>query len=446
MKPSLTFLLLLFFFSSYAQSSEPNSFEEVTTQQSTLLTPDFLDYRRVARTKFRNYSQTTMDSIAYFYPNDTSKFYTSSKYYALEDGIYNNVRIDSAFFDGDEWILVKQYDWNEDLSIFEYDRRSHKFVEGDSTRFLTEKYLFDSDEWVNSRLTIQIKFPSGVVKKKAYYAWNTDWEDWELSFSVKYNELGKQLEFKSKYSWDVDAWDSLGYPISKLTKYFIGSDYVNSDSTSYQWLNDTFQLGLDYKWDADLNEWGYTGKIELNYDSEGLLNKELRLDSVGINQYQNRYNRILSYDEKDREVSAISQNWDGSFWVFSVKRTADYDMQDHLVLWNSSSWVVDSSAWELKSENRYYYEAFENGLVRIQDLEKVLTKVYPNPTSAFITFEVESVRSNFDVTIYSTLGRKMLSQKSAKEANIDVSQLPSGQYFYILEGKDFGATGVFVKE
>jgi len=123
------------------------------------------------------------------------------------------------------------------------------------------------------------------------------------------------------------------------------------------------------------------------------------------------------------------------------------DLAEQIVNWiKDYYWDNDLNALRLKSEDRYYYEEYENGLVRIQELAQAKVMVFPNPTSTFISFEVESNVADFDVRIYSSFGRLLLAQKGNNGANIDIRNLPAGQYFYILEGKDFGATGVFVTE
>ncbi len=63
-------------------------------------------------------------------------------------------------------------------------------------------------------------------------------------------------------------------------------------------------------------------------------------------------------------------------------------------------------------------------------------KLHPNPTHSRLSFALPPVagHQSYEVKIYSTIGR-LLTQRTIREPELEVSELPSGAYFLVLEGE-----------
>ncbi len=63
-------------------------------------------------------------------------------------------------------------------------------------------------------------------------------------------------------------------------------------------------------------------------------------------------------------------------------------------------------------------------------------KLHPNPTHSRLSFALPPAagHQSYEVKIYSTIGR-LLTQRTIREPELEVSELPSGAYFLVLEGE-----------
>ncbi len=64
-------------------------------------------------------------------------------------------------------------------------------------------------------------------------------------------------------------------------------------------------------------------------------------------------------------------------------------------------------------------------------------KLHPNPTHSRLSFALPPAvgHQSYEVKIYSTIGR-LLVQRSIREPELEVSELPSGAYFLVLQGEE----------
>lgn len=75
--------------------------------------------------------------------------------------------------------------------------------------------------------------------------------------------------------------------------------------------------------------------------------------------------------------------------------------------------------------------------------DDLVVKLYPNPATSYITFELQKVNEKgLSLRVYSFLGKKMYeSQASLQKLTIDLSEFNRGLYMYHL----VDATGKVVK-
>ncbi len=133
----------------------------------------------------------------------------------------------------------------------------------------------------------------------------------------------------------------------------------------------------------------------------------------------------------------------GTEWVLSGY--SDFTYTDFGGLDHTTRYTINTETqeFELKSKKQYYYEEYENGLVGISNLPEIDVNIFPNPTADVIQFDVAD-QVSFNISIYTTSGKRVLSKEIFNRQRVDVSTLQAGMYFYILKGKNFAATGKFI--
>jgi hypothetical protein len=98
----------------------------------------------------------------------------------------------------------------------------------------------------------------------------------------------------------------------------------------------------------------------------------------------------------------------------------------------------------LKIDSTGYYDPITRTEEEFEQLNKQIL-VYPNPVISEVNF-VLGLYSNLQLSIYNSTGERKIFQSLPSSQTIDVSELPSGIYVYLLTGKNgFKETGKIIK-
>ena len=455
MKTHLTIFLLIMASGVFAQQNPINldeTFRNEKTDLGTAATPTFIDQRITAKTNL-NISTNSYDSVAYHYATDTSKWSSVNAYYQLNNGSIEIASVDSVEINSANQIVSRSnYTWN--VLTSEFDLNTHTVVTHATNidTFLTQKYNVPNNTWTNKNEFILAHHPNGNTKVARFSKWDTNLGQWKLSYEFKFKESGALLERTSFWSdglgfktiFEIDSLDRL---ISK-TRYSydtIAQNFVYLSKSQYSWLNDTVQIGQQFSWDNTLNVWELQKKEVLTYDENGHLAKHITLDSTAsgyVNELKNEY----LYNSQNKLIQSIKFSWqsDSQTWKPIVKWKYVFDLNNNRIHYFRFNWSSADLEWVLMSRRNRYYEDYENGLVGIHNTPLVQAKVYPNPCSDRICFDIGQTTKKFDVKIYSTVGKLLIKKKVSDNQPISISHLPQGTYYYIIKGKDFGANGQFV--
>ena len=102
---------------------------------------------------------------------------------------------------------------------------------------------------------------------------------------------------------------------------------------------------------------------------------------------------------------------------------------------NAVSFVVNGKAYvgtgkTYSGKNREMYEYSPPQFLAIEETKTTEIKLYPNPTTDYITIELSNVSSASEVVIYNSFGQIILHQRNLNDSSttLDVTHLPAGIY------------------
>ena len=108
-------------------------------------------------------------------------------------------------------------------------------------------------------------------------------------------------------------------------------------------------------------------------------------------------------------------------------------------------WIVyyfSNNTWVEHMERTYY---FSENAVDVSDLMEAGIKVFPNPATDFIAFDMDNSSATATIEMFDLQGRKVLYQV-VNDKNISVSHLAKGLYMYKIQNNDRVYNGKIVVE
>ena len=174
-----------------------------------------------------------------------------------------------------------------------------------------------------------------------HYIYDSEQNDWVMTFKFNYtynaeNKVDVQLEYHPKDNSQIRT--TYEYANGKRVAYeyakYNGSEFVNTTRYSTVYEGDNPKTNLTQKWDATTNSW-------INYRKD-------------VNTYEN-----------DLEISFITYDWNGEYWVKTAKGDIEYyegtDKEKYYTYyqWNSSTNTFDPYSKD-------YYDYDENGRRNLQ--------------------------------------------------------------------------------
>ncbi|MCZ4317750.1 T9SS type A sorting domain-containing protein [Aequorivita viscosa] len=89
---------------------------------------------------------------------------------------------------------------------------------------------------------------------------------------------------------------------------------------------------------------------------------------------------------------------------------------------------------------------YDNIILGTDEFQNIDFLLYPNPAKEQITIALNDVSSNYEVTIFNVLGKKVYASEIQKDGQIDVSGLASGTYLVKLNSDNKSSVVRFVKQ
>ena len=316
----------------------------------------------------------------------------------------------------------------------------------DSTNGWSEMYKDSSVYNTNGQLLRYIEFEKDVFtntlalsykseyeyntndKTKTKYSWNADSKSWMLRYKTvdTYDTTGKTiLAFTSL--WNINSWTD-----EKKTVYEYDTNANKTVETFYIWWSD---------------KWLNSSKTIYNYDVQGNALGETNFSWNSITQtwiesYKNEY--LL--DNNFNISTEISYSWNTSteLWEQSSKAECFYDLNTLVSdvfsngilnvfgkhkLTSAKLYSYDGTNWVFDGLASTYFSThdFQSGTKTV--VEDAI-KVYPNPASDVITFNVDKSIGQFTIQLIDLQGKIVLNKTSNNNNALSIDKLSKGLYLY----------------
>jgi hypothetical protein len=204
----------------------------------------------------------------------------------------------------------------------------------------------------------------------------------------------------------IQIWNGGWVDSVKLSYTYNASDIVAA--TESLWLNNT---------------WTNSGINNFTYDVNHNRLSDVRLNwDAGQGAYVNAYRTLYTFNSNNQPTKVITSTWDagGSSWQFT---TDDYQL-------------------------RYYYEAYSPTDVHEVEASKLDMAIYPIPAQNEVNVDMKwETAQPYTISIFDVQGKLwknfMEPATTTAHKNIGVNDLPSGNYFIKISGKEGQRTQKF---
>lgn len=356
----------------------------------------------------------------------------------------------SESFEGEQWN-------NEDNSQFMYD------LNGFNT--LQTNQLW-AGEWVDYDKSEQSYDPNGNLLVSTYYDWDDDNNTWVPSNedSYTYNENG-QLAVYIVAVWDANAWEEyikseFEYDGNgKLTEEIIygwnaiEEEWIESWKGTYGYDgNGNMVLETSYSWNV---EWMPLWKTDLTYDADKNVILEVNSSwKEANNDWEFSWKDEYTYDENGNMVALVDYEWEGDWnlsWKSEISYNNSYSIDELIMPWwwfeddyityrhmpitgTGYDYNAGSNDWDMSTRSTLSYAELD--VTGINNPEGSSIKVYPNPATDYISFDLENGANETTVELYDLQGRLVLRQTVSAKTKIKVGHLNRGQYVYKIQHND----------
>ena len=113
--------------------------------------------------------------------------------------------------------------------------------------------------------------------------------------------------------------------------------------------------------------------------------------------------------------------------------------------------IMSSGSLDLNVGSRLWVDDLSletiTGIINLSE-ETSSVKVYPNPASDFVKFEIENEAQNLELSIFDNAGRQIKQVTfNGKSTEVNLSNFPAGVYSYRISDSDnLMDTGSFIKK
>lgn len=342
---------------------------------------------------------------------------------------------------------------------------------GNLTMQVSSNWKESASAWV---LNLKGEFTfdeNGFKVLDIYNKWNDTISQWIPLSKYEYTfDANGNMTLHSWYDWDVNTsrWvadRNLEYSYDASGNVTLEATFLWEKSTS-QWVplikkeytyNPNGQMTLEIwsNWTQSTGEWVFTNKYDNTYDANG--NRTLRLWS----RWEGHFNewggaiqkREYTYDLNGNPALQFIYYWTYSNrqWEGANKDEYAYDFTyglSELIMPPLKKFIPDNSeciknmptdyiiysynsgTWVKDKKGTYYYSEIE--ILGVSEIEESDVKVFPNPASEFMVFDIDDSSTSATVELFDIQGRKVLSQQLSGNKQVSIRHLDKGLYVYNL--------------
>lgn len=381
--------------------------------------------------KSTNTVKQRLDSIVDIIYNESSNQWDN---YGRNEFTYDTEENISQYT-SDYWDDTDELWFAEEKQEYTYD------TSGNVLKIITyEYYDADEGEWLDTFESEYTYDDNGLLTQCIYSGTAEFTDDWLTYGKDVYTyDVNNNMTQIYSYDWDEDF-----------------SEWLDSYKEDYTYdSNNNFTQILYSYWDEDSDQWISSDKDEFSYNVNGYLIEEIHFywDEY-FSQWLSSTKYETSYDTNGNPTLELSFDWDEDLgdWLYYDKYENTFDLSynlsdlilpkldDNYILYfqtmsnmitNDVSYEYIDDAWVETFKGTFYYSEQTN-VTGVSNITKNPIKVYPNPTSEFITIDFGIDYHNLNLELIDIQGKTIIKKKISNNEQINIEQLPTGLYFYKL--------------
>jgi hypothetical protein len=386
-----------------------------------------------------------------------------------QENVYNldGYLIEYSYYEWDKsvstWTPIFKYDTNVDGNIFENTYYEWELLISSWNPKLKWKNIYDSD---------------GDLIETTIYQWDLLLSSWALMEKNEstYDSNKKNIQNVS-FRWSFDLWipdkkientyDNNGNLIRMITRIWDSSVNSWEISTYYEAFYDSQGKIVEHitsKWDKNNSQLAIILRIKLTYDSRGNILRKYTYDRTD-SSFNADGEAEFSFDENGNLIKEINRTVFGedddfripnykieyyynnlfsfdqlvpAYYILPWNASSELYPESHMISYytfykgpgHGSSTDIEDNVWIYDKRVKFYYSEFK--ITAISEILTGLIRIYPNPATDFVVFELKDASQPATIEITDLQGKKVVSQVLPDNRHIAVSQLKSGLYFYTV--------------
>lgn len=313
-----------------------------------------------------------------------------------------------------------------------FNEDSNKLITGGTTQYSYDlqgnliTVLLPSNKNINVSINYQYTYDNNNrIISSLYEYFNTATQQWQTTgetfFTYDANGNIVSADFKD-YMYGHDGHLECTYNVNNQLIQVTSYGYVYSPT----WLYNKRIYSFVY----DNNDNNISGAIEI--DTTGTLHLLYKFDAYY--NANNLVDSVITYDYDLHNRKAITRLYHNSFNQVTQAEEEQWDLITNTGLGAGTGY--------------YTYELYYPTAIHEVPVASANMKLYPSPAKENITLDIEwKTAQPFNLTITDVLGRiwTRWTSTSAKnyQTHIDVSALPTGNYWMIVQGENGKTTKQF---
>jgi hypothetical protein len=354
----------------------------------------------------------------------------------------------TEWWSNNEWI-------NSERLTYNYNDKNNELS------FLWEHWI--NGAWVNMRrFTYSYDESGNCIASLCQTGDNGEWVNQEKD-SYTFDNSGNNLTYNIEF-WTEGVWQN-----SRRGNYTYDNNGNSLSGLFEQWKNDSWEGVERYTSDYD-NAGDQIKSLNETYSDGKWVNSYLYLYSYDNNEHKSVYTGFIWTNDAWKNYSRYSYIEDmsgnrlyelleggvDSSWVNVYKDNYTYSVNGNCIhaeslKWDCDSWIAENGLLQLwYNNNQEYligfrevnveYESFSDNIDENFQISN-LTQNYPNPFNPITSIDFILAKDGFaNLSLYNITGSKVAvivneyKQAGSYSIQFNASNLPSGVYFYKLEG------------
>jgi hypothetical protein len=409
------------------------------------------------------FDDTTL--ISYSGERGCDSFLTNIKYdqyisRKMVSNVLTNVQKSNITYDGnDNGLTQLDQTWNAGLStwvnslnvIFTYDGDNNLLT------YITQNWNSGTSSWDNSsKYTYTYDGDNNMLTEVRQY-WDGGTMSWLnaekqlYSYDVNNNELAHIQQYwnSGTTSWDNSTRTTNTYNVDNDRTLMLRQGWNSGTSSWDNSYQDIYTYDGNHHMLTDINQdfilavWQNDEKYTFAYSGNDMTSVTEQNWNIGTSSWDNSGKMVFAYDGNHNRLSEIEQPWNAGTNSFENDKRSQYTYNGYnqpTALW-TDKW--NSGIWEVTTTDKkqyIYYEEYTVASVANTTAANNF-KVYPVPAQNVVTIEKTWAQpQDFTVSVIDLQGRlvRNYSEKAVTNysRNIDVNQLPAGNYVLKLSTKN----------